>query len=125
MRISDWSSDVCSSDLIVGDTTFRITIPSSLDPTVANWKAPQATPKADKPLPVVKSTKLERDKEDAKKKAQAKAQSENARTASVQTSEPTAKVESLATQPSTTPAPNDVVPVKDEAKKPVKPDTTV
>src|SRR3546814_6132409 len=93
MRISDWSSDVCSSDLIVGDTTFRITIPSSLDPTVANWKALQATPKADKPLPVVKSTKLERAKEDAKKKAQAKAQSETARTAPVQTSEPTAKVE--------------------------------
>src|SRR3546814_156815 len=90
--------------MIVGDTTFRITIPSSLDPTVANWKALQATPKADKPLPVVKSTKLERAKEDAKKKAQAKAQSETARTAPVQTSEPTAKVESLATQPSTTPA---------------------
>src|SRR3546814_16141158 len=80
----------------VGDTTFRITIPSSLDPTVANWKALQATPKADKPLPVVKSTKLERAKEDAKKKAQAKAQSETERTAPVQTSEPTAKVESLA-----------------------------
>src|SRR3546814_8871898 len=101
MRISDWSSDVCSSDLtyngmriffdlyqrkmvsapyiassqeivtqddpntmIVGDTTFRITIPSSLDPTVANWKALQATPKADKPLPVVKSPKLERAKEE-------------------------------------------------------------
>src|SRR3546814_19346807 len=37
----------------------------------------------------------------------------------------TAKVESLATQPSTTPAPKAVVPVKDAAKKPVKPVTKV
>src|SRR3546814_15835757 len=31
MRISDWSSDVCSSDLEPGSVTFGVTTPGSLD----------------------------------------------------------------------------------------------
>src|SRR3546814_11712421 len=129
MRISDWSSDVCSSDLdeifrnnlarleeiyngmriffdlyqrkmvsapyiassqeivtqddpntmIVGDTTFRITIPSSLAPTVANWKALLATPKTDKQLPVVKSPKLDRVTTNVNNKIPTNTKHENAR----------------------------------------------
>lgn len=52
--------------MVVGDTTFRITLPSQLNTDAKTWKAMPATPKAKPRLPVVKSTALE----EAKRKKQ-------------------------------------------------------
>lgn len=81
--------------MVVGDTTFRITLPSELNTDAKTWKPLQATPKAPKRLPVVESTAL---KEQKKRKQQAqkeKAAKQQVQTAPVKDSAQAVRVEPI------------------------------
>src|SRR3546814_8460225 len=44
MRISDWSSDVCSSDLLRGDDAVRALSPDALPATAEDWDTEYLAP---------------------------------------------------------------------------------
>lgn len=95
--------------MVVGDTTFRITLPSQLNTDAKQWKPLQATPRAPSRLPVVKSTALEQARRKKEEATRAAAQQQDVQTAPVRETapvkaEPAPKVEKTNTESTAAPS---------------------